>query len=154
MIDPLISAVFGRCPACQKGQIYQSFLRPHPTCPVCQVRFERWEGSWTIPVVMGYGSGALFAFALGFWYHKAGELKGAEDVIIPATLAFTALWYPLCKNLSFGLLFVNGFIYPDPPRLVQPPAEPPAEPGQPEAPRSAPVAPAPNPATPAPGGPP
>lgn len=143
MIDPLIAALSGRCPACQKGPIYQSFLRPHPTCPICHVRFERWEGSWTIPVVMGYGSGALFAFALGFWYHQAGALKGAEDVIIPATLAFTALWYPLCKNLSFGMLFINGFIYPDPPRLIAPP-DPPADPADPPA----------DPEAAAPGGPP
>ena len=118
MIDPLLAAITGHCPACQKGRIYKSFLRPHALCPVCQVRFERWHGSWTIPVVMGYGSGALFAIALGFWYHKIGALKDAENVIIPVTLLFTALWYPVCKNLSFGLLFINGFIFPDPPSLV------------------------------------
>ena len=120
MIDPLLAAITGHCPACQKGRIYKSFLRPYPLCPVCHVRFERWHGSWTIPVVMGYGSGALFAIALGFWYYKIGALKDAENVIIPATLLFTALWYPLCKNLSFGLLFINGFIFPDPPSLLPP----------------------------------
>jgi hypothetical protein len=119
MIDSMLAAISGRCPACRKGQIYKTFLRPHELCPVCGVRFERWTGSWTIPVVMGYGSGAIFAFVLGFILLKADKLDGAENIIIPATLLFTGLFYPICKNISFGLMFNNGFIYPDPPRLVK-----------------------------------
>lgn len=115
---PLLNALTGKCPACGRGKLYQSFMKLHETCPVCQVRFERWSGSWTIPAVMGYGSGAIFATCLGFYFLQRGELMGSENIIIPATVVFTALWYPVCKNISIGTLYLNGFIFPDPPSLV------------------------------------
>lgn len=117
--DNLTAALMGKCPACHKGDIYKSFLVPHTLCPVCSVRFERWEGSWTIPAVMGYGSGALFAITLGIVLFQYNGLEGASaHVLSISTLIFTSVFYPLCKNLSFGLLHMNGFIYPDPPKLV------------------------------------
>lgn len=123
MIGALLAAMIGRCPNCQKGKIYKAFLQVNDTCPVCHVRFERWAGSWTIPAVMGYGSGALFALGLGAWFLHTGQLKGSEKIIIPATVVFTACFYPLCKNLSMFMLWNNGFVTVDPPTLVK--AEPP-----------------------------
>ncbi len=119
MISAFLSALFGRCPACGRGKLYKSFLTLNETCPVCHVRFERWSGSWTIPTVMGYGSGALFAIALGYTFHRMGRLEGSENIIMPATIAFTALFYPVCKNVSMFMLFQNGFIFVDPPTLVR-----------------------------------
>jgi uncharacterized protein (DUF983 family) len=119
-MDALLAAITGKCPACHRGDIYKSFLVPHALCPVCSVRFERWEGSWTIPVVMGYGAGAIFAIVLGIILFRYNGLEGASVQILSfSTLIFTALFYPVCKNISFGLLYLNGFIYPDPPRLVK-----------------------------------
>ena len=125
MIGSLLGTLFGRCPNCSKGALYASFLTLHETCPVCHVRYERWSGSWTIPVVMGYGSGALFAFGLGFYFLKTDQLSGSENIIIPATIVFTAVFYPLCKNLSIFMLWNNGFITVDPPSLVQDGTPPP-----------------------------
>jgi uncharacterized protein (DUF983 family) len=119
MIGSLLGTLFGRCPNCSRGPLYKSFITLHETCPVCHVRYERWSGSWTIPVVMGYGAGALFAVGLGFYFLKTDQLSGSENIIIPATLAFTAAFYPLCKNLSIFMLWNNGFITVDPPTLVQ-----------------------------------
>jgi uncharacterized protein (DUF983 family) len=119
MISAFLSALSGRCPCCGRGKLYQSFLKLNVLCPVCHVRFERWSGSWTIPTVMGYGAGALFAIALGIIFFKMDRLDGAENIIIPATLVFTFLIYPLCKNISIFMLFQNGFIFVDPPTLVQ-----------------------------------
>ncbi len=118
MIGALLAALLGRCPNCQKGKIYTSFLKVADTCNVCHVRFERWSGSWTIPAVMGYGAGALFAIALGGYFLQTGQLKGSEKIIIPATLIFTGCFYPLCKNLSMFMLWNNGFMTVDPPQLV------------------------------------
>jgi len=118
MIGALLAALLGRCPNCQKGKIYTSFLKVADTCDVCHVRFERWSGSWTIPAVMGYGAGALFAIVLGGYFLQIGQLKGSEKIIIPATLIFTACFYPMCKNLSMFMLWNNGFMTVDPPQLV------------------------------------
>jgi uncharacterized protein (DUF983 family) len=120
MIGPFLSALTGRCPNCGRGALYERLLKLHDTCPVCHVRFERWNGSWTIPVVMGYGSGALFAIALGGYFLSIDRLAGSENIIIPATVVFTALWYPICKNISMFMLWQNGFITVDPPTLVRP----------------------------------
>ncbi|MDP2308257.1 MAG: hypothetical protein Q8P18_19720 [Pseudomonadota bacterium] len=119
MISAFLSALFGRCPCCGRGSLYQSFLKFNETCAVCHVRFERWSGSWTIPTVMGYGSGAVFAIVLGYVFHRMGRLEGSENIIIPATIGFTVLLYPVCKNLSMFMLFQNGFIFVDPPTLVR-----------------------------------
>lgn len=119
MIGSLFSALIGRCPNCQKGPVYRSFMKLNETCPVCHVRFERWSGSWTIPAVMGYGAGALFAIALGAWFLHNGQLKGSEKIIVPSTMLFTACFYPLCKNLSIFMMWNNGFITVDPPQLVK-----------------------------------
>lgn len=119
MISSFLSALFGKCPHCGKGGLYQAFLKFNELCPVCHVRFERWSGSWTIPTVMGYGSGALFAIVFGFILLKMDRLEGSENILIPATIAFTALMYPLCKNVSMFMLYQNGFIFVDPPQLVK-----------------------------------
>lgn len=124
MLGALLSALIGRCPNCQKGKLYKSFMKLTETCPVCHVRFERWNGSWTIAAVMGYGSGAVFAIALGAWFLHNDALKGSEKILIPATVLFTACVYPLCKNFSIFALWNNGFITVDPPVLVKPDEEP------------------------------
>lgn len=125
MVENFLWALGGRCPNCGKGPLYERFLKARPTCPACHVRFERWAGSWTISAVMGYTSGALFAVALGFYYLKKGELAGSESVIIPASIVFAALAYPVCKNIGFFLLWNNGFITVDPPSLVKDDPPPP-----------------------------
>lgn len=114
----LLAAIAGRCPACQEGRIKSGWITINTKCSVCEVRFERWEGTWTIAAVMGYGSAAVFAVLLGLVFFRLGALKGAENIIIPATMLFAAVVYPICKNISIGLLFLNGFIYPDPPALL------------------------------------
>ena len=125
MLGALLAALTGRCPNCQKGKLYQSFMKLNDTCDVCHVRFERWNGSWTIAAVMGYGAGALFAIALGAWFLHNDALKGSEKILLPATIVFTACFYPLCKNLSMFMLWNNGFMTVDPPTLV--PTSPPED---------------------------
>lgn len=117
-----MAAVSGRCPACGVGRLYVSFLKLHPLCPHCHVRFERWEGSWTIPTVMGYASGAVFAIVVGAILLSQDALEGNARPLIFATMVFTLGFYPVCKNFSIFMLWRNGFITVDPPTLV--PSEP------------------------------
>ncbi|MFZ5481423.1 MAG: hypothetical protein ACOZNI_31975 [Myxococcota bacterium] len=101
------------------GALYARFLRLHERCPCCEVRFERWAGTWTVPAVMGNGAGVLFAAVLGSELLRLGKLRGSEGVIIPATVAFTVALYPLCKSASVFLLWKTGFVTVDPPRLLR-----------------------------------
>lgn len=124
MFQSLLSAVMGRCPACHRGALNEALLKTNQTCPVCHVRFERFPGNWTISVVMSYGIGAVFAVLIGWGYYKSyGTLKGAENVILPVVMFFSLGIYPLCKNFTIGMLYINGFVYVDPPTLLKEPEQ-------------------------------
>jgi uncharacterized protein (DUF983 family) len=114
----MLGTLLGRCPNCHKGSVRQSFLTMNAACPVCGVRFERWSGNWLFPVVLAYGIGGVFAIAAGIYLLRIGRLAGAENFLIPATLAVTAVSYPLCQNFTVWLLHATGLVFKDsePPR--------------------------------------
>jgi hypothetical protein len=94
-------------------------MKVAPTCTACHVRFERFSGSWTIPVVMGYSSAALVGFGLIFYFQWRGTLA-EHDTLILALSALTGLVvYPVCKNVSLFMLWNNGFMTVDPPVLLR-----------------------------------
>lgn len=116
----LFAALSGRCPNCGVGKLYRSFMTVADTCEHCHVRYERWEGSWTIPTVMGYATGAVFAVVGGGILLYLDLLEAYARPLIFATLFFTVLVYPVIKNFSLFMLWNNGFMTPDPPTLVTP----------------------------------
>ena len=111
----LLSCLFGRCPTCHRGRLRKSFLTMNATCPVCHVRFERWSGNWLFPVVLAYGVGGIFGIVVGVLLLRSGQLEGAENILIPATLAVTLLAYPVCQNLTVWLLHATGLVFEDAP---------------------------------------
>jgi len=48
-----------KCPRCEKGPLFHGFFKMHATCPVCQFKFERQEGYFTMAIVI-----ANFLYAL------------------------------------------------------------------------------------------
>jgi uncharacterized protein (DUF983 family) len=50
----LLAIIQQRCPVCMQGKIFARLLRMHPTCPVCQVAYEREEGYFMMSVFIGY----------------------------------------------------------------------------------------------------
>lgn len=115
----LFAALSGRCPNCGQGKLYASFMTVAETCSHCHVRYERWSGSWTIPTVMGYTAGAVFAILGGGVLLYLDKLEENARPLIFATLLFTLLVYPPIKSVSLFLLWRNGFMTPDPPTLVK-----------------------------------
>jgi uncharacterized protein (DUF983 family) len=119
-MDNLMWALVGRCPNCGRGSMYGAgFMKVAEACGNCHVRFERFPGSWTIPVVMGYTSAAFVGFGLIFYYQWRGTLAEHDSVIMAASVLTGLLVYPTCKNISLFMLWNNGFMTVDPPVLVQ-----------------------------------
>jgi len=113
-------ALVGRCPNCGRGSMYGAgIMKVAETCSHCHVRFERFPGSWTIPVVMGYTSAAVVGFGLIFYYQWRGTLIEHDTVIMAASVLTGLLVYPTCKNVSLYMLWNNGFMTVDPPALVR-----------------------------------
>ncbi len=118
-MEHLFWAMTRRCPNCGEGPLYSGLNTVAETCSACHVRFERWAGNWTIPVVMGYGSSALVGFGLIAWFQWRGTLLEHDTFIMAAAVVAGLIMYPLCKNLSLFMLWRNGFVFVDPPSLVE-----------------------------------
>jgi uncharacterized protein (DUF983 family) len=50
----LLAIIQQRCPVCMQGKIFRRLLWMHPTCPVCQTRYEREDGYFMMSVFLGY----------------------------------------------------------------------------------------------------
>lgn len=115
-----VAAVLNRCPACAEGQLFSGVFQLRKTCDVCRVRYERWEGSWTGPTVIGYGVGAAVAVFLIVVLHSMDKLvPGSEiGIALASCVAVLATFRPV-KAAWIGLLFDWGYVYPDPPKQTQ-----------------------------------
>lgn len=109
-----LSTFLSRCPACGEGHIFAGWLQLQDLCPVCGVRFERWPGAWTGPVVMAYTSGALAAVVPGWWLFTHGGLQDHHGLLIAGFAAAASLAsLRQCKGTWLWLLHATGWIYRD-----------------------------------------
>jgi uncharacterized protein (DUF983 family) len=56
--------VRSRCPCCQRGPLFDGWLRIREGCPRCGLLFEQWAGEWITPTYLASTLGMLVAFAL------------------------------------------------------------------------------------------
>ena len=43
-----------RCPHCLEGEVFDTFMKMHETCPKCAIKFEREDGYFMMSVFIGY----------------------------------------------------------------------------------------------------
>ncbi len=55
-----------RCPRCCKGNIYESGMRMHTRCPVCELLYDREPGYFMGSLYISYGI-SCFALMLALW---------------------------------------------------------------------------------------
>lgn len=128
-----VTMVLNRCPSCGEGQLFQGWMKLRETCERCGARYERWIGSWTGPVVGGYGIGAAVAVVLILLLHGMGKLvPGAEWGIALVSCAVVLATMRPVKAAWIALLYDWGWIYPDPAPGSTGIAAPPVAPPQPE----------------------
>ena len=57
----LLSLLNGKCPHCERAQIFHSFWGMNEHCPHCGIKFEREEGYFSMSIFLGYILAALVA---------------------------------------------------------------------------------------------
>lgn len=56
-----------RCPRCLRGRVFDGLVRMHPTCPSCELAFEREQGYFLGAMYFSYGLGLLAIGAPVTW---------------------------------------------------------------------------------------
>lgn len=103
-----------RCPACGQGALYQGWFTLHELCPCCGVRYERWLGSWTMPTVLGYTTGALVATAVGVGLYRARGIQPGDELWISLGAVLGALLpYRQLKAAWIWTLWATGWVFTD-----------------------------------------
>jgi uncharacterized protein (DUF983 family) len=121
MADPYARAMNNKCPHCGQGLLFDGWVSLREKCTVCGARYERYEGAWTGPTVIGYGSGAAMGIAMGFALVMSGHYFAHAEIVIALIACTTVLLvYRFIKAWWMGWLHASGYIYPDPPRSVEP----------------------------------
>lgn len=106
--SPASVGIKGRCPRCQKGHLFNGYLRLAPRCEVCQLDYEfadPADGPAFFAMMIATAPVLLFAiwfqstFNLSYWWH------------IPTTLPFAAaLCIALLRPLK-GWLVCSQYIH-------------------------------------------
>ena len=111
----MVSATFlFRCPNCRRGKLFVGMYRVAGVCSECGVRFERDEGSWTGPVVIGYAIAALTAAIVGvLLFRTRGLFRGFEAVVAAAACVGALAGYRSAKGWWVWLLWITGQVVTD-----------------------------------------
>lgn len=104
-----------RCPNCAKGELFRNWFTLHPTCSVCGVRFERYEGEATGGMTISIVVMALL-FLIGY---IMGELLTDWPVSthlaiwLPFAVIFPVWFYRYSRALWVVMLYLGGAIFVD-----------------------------------------
>lgn len=108
------AATTGSCPNCLEGRIFKGWWRPHETCQVCGVRFERDQGAWLGAMVVSYIFAVIGLFVLAVaLILRWGLFPGLEWVLVGAGVLLVVLLYRPSKGLWTWWLWGAGFLVKD-----------------------------------------
>lgn len=106
-----------RCPRCGSRDVWVTWFRAKPRCPVCDLRFESQEGGFLGAMVLNY------AFACVFWLAMLAITMALTVPFIPvvpviggsvAILGGVPIWaYPRSKMLWAAIEFLTARSDPD-----------------------------------------
>lgn len=103
-----------RCPNCREGRLFAGVYQVADTCSACSVRFERDEGSWTGPVVLGYAIAAGVALIVGILLFRTwGLFRGFEVAVAGAACVGALAGYRSAKGWWVWLLWATGQVVTD-----------------------------------------
>jgi len=93
-----------RCPLCGHGKLFHTWLRMHPECPHCGVRFEREPGFFLGSIYINYGLTVLIV-AVVYPALLFNQIV-PETPLLCAALAFTVVFplllFPWARSLWLG----------------------------------------------------
>ena len=96
MSNRLLSVINGRCPHCQRGPVFRSFLQMHERCSVCGIQFEREPGYFLM--------GIFFGYVLSF-------LLVGVTLLLLYLFARPAAWWGYVLWGTVSLLLLSPFIF-------------------------------------------
>ncbi|ANP45343.1 DUF983 domain-containing protein [Candidatus Viadribacter manganicus] len=96
--------VRGRCPACGKGRLFSSYLKPIAQCTACAEDLTRYQTADFAPYLVTFVIGIVFTpLALAL------TASGASDLMLPvlllAAVISALLLLPPMKGAALGLLW-------------------------------------------------
>ena len=105
-----------RCPNCEVGKIGRGMFNIQPTCPVCEVRFERAQGEQTggmmvtmvALLIVGFATFIVVEVGLN---HPPIIIQMGVPLIV-ATL-FGLLFYRHARGLWVAVDYLTGNVYAD-----------------------------------------
>jgi uncharacterized protein (DUF983 family) len=87
----LLRGLRKRCPRCGARDIWLTWFKAKPLCPVCGLRFEAEEGGFLGAMVLNY------AFATGFWL-----------IVLAITLVLTVPFIPVAQLTIASVMILGG----------------------------------------------
>jgi len=93
-LSPLRTGVFGRCPRCGQGRLFDGYLTVAKGCTVCELDYGEFDS--------GDGPAVLIILVVGFIV--MGLALVVDVAYSPPYWVHAALWLPLILILSLGSL--------------------------------------------------
>jgi uncharacterized protein (DUF983 family) len=87
----LVRGLRKRCPRCGSRDVWLTWFKAKPLCPVCSLRFESEEGGFLGAMVLNY------SFATGFWL-----------IVLAVTLVFTVPFIPVAQLTIASVMILGG----------------------------------------------
>ena len=107
-----------KCPNCEQAKMFEGRfnLKMTPTCPYCDVRYERSSGEAIGGVYINVAVAELTAMAGFFTVHSIFNPPILMQLLIwiPYLLVFIVLFYPRARGIWTSILWLTGAVYADP----------------------------------------
>jgi uncharacterized protein (DUF983 family) len=104
-----------RCPNCEQGAMFDGLFRMNPTCPVCEVRFERRDGESLGGMMFTLGLSEILSLGGYFLTQALFAPPIAAQLAFWAafTVFFCTLFYRNGRGLWIGVVYLTGGVYKD-----------------------------------------
>jgi uncharacterized protein (DUF983 family) len=93
-----------RCPLCGQGKLFRGWLRMHPQCSHCGVKYEREPGFFLGSIYINYGVTALIV-AIAYSMLLFNKVVPETPLLWSAvafTIVFPVLLFPWARSLWLG----------------------------------------------------
>ncbi len=108
------TALLLRCPNCGEAPLYAKGLEMHKTCPRCEVRFERWPGTFLGPPILGYGSAGTVTLLTAYILYRTDHFfPGAQYFLAGVAVLAALLPFRNLKAWWIWLLWRSGWVFRD-----------------------------------------
>lgn len=116
-----------RCPNCEVGSVSDGLFSIRPTCPNCQVRFERKQGESTGASIIWISFLPISALILFFTMYFVNPTLPIW-LLVTVPLGFVTiigvLFYRNARGLWIAMTYLAGGVYADEEAPVRPPNRP------------------------------